>query len=164
MMRQVRCRNAQLFLDLSHHHAVGVGGKQELHDAEARLGPHGGEHVGVAGCLFHSSVIIEIWNLSSEMWRTHFSIMPQTLPNMGNAAEVAGQTPWSARDASSRRTCTNGGAVPLDRGRRPRRPARCRSRCSGVLAVPWHAALAFTLASGFLRDLAALARNLVCAS
>src|ERR1035438_390935 len=27
------------------------------------------------------------------MWRTHFSIMPQTLPNMGNAAEVVGQTP-----------------------------------------------------------------------
>src|ERR1035441_10735439 len=54
------------------------------------------------------------------MWRTHSSVMPQPLPNMGNAAEVVGQTPWSARDASSRRTCTNGGAVPLDRGRRPR--------------------------------------------
>src|ERR1035441_9633776 len=25
--------------------------------------------------------------------------MPLTLPNLGNAAEVVGQTPWSARDA-----------------------------------------------------------------
>src|ERR1039457_3763682 len=79
------------------------------------------------------------------MWRTHSCIMPQTLPNMGNAAEVVGQTPWSARDASSRRTCTNGGAVALDRGRRPRGPARAsqdadpvapvRSRFHG--AQPW---------------------------
>src|ERR1035441_9825154 len=102
------------------------------------------------------------------MWRTHFSIMPQTLPNMGNAAEVAGQTPWSARDASSRRICTNGGAVPLDRGRRPRRPARAsqdadpvapvRSRFHGTQPRP------LLWLRVFLRDLAALARNLVYAS
>src|ERR1035438_2779770 len=68
MMRQVGGRDPQLFLNLPHHHAARMGGKQKLHDAQARFGSHGGEHVGIAGDppLFHISIIMETWNLSSE--------------------------------------------------------------------------------------------------
>src|ERR1035437_2683369 len=60
MVREVGRRNPQFFQDLSDHHPVGMGGKQKLHDAQARFGSHGGEHVGVARdlfrILFHSSI------------------------------------------------------------------------------------------------------------
>ena len=39
-------------LNLADDQAFRMGGKQQLHDAEARLGSHGGKHVGVFGDAF----------------------------------------------------------------------------------------------------------------
>ena len=46
-------------------------GKKKLHDPQARLGPHGGQHVRIFGDLIrdslirgpHSSIIAEIWTI-----------------------------------------------------------------------------------------------------
>jgi hypothetical protein len=63
--------NLKFFLNLAHHEAVGMGAKQQLHDAEPRLGSHGGKHVSISrhlvGITFtgpwsHISMIAEIWN------------------------------------------------------------------------------------------------------
>ena len=54
MMRERGVGNAQFALNLADHQAVGMRGKEQLHDAEPRLGSHGGEHIGVSGDLFGS--------------------------------------------------------------------------------------------------------------
>ena len=57
MMGQRRARDAGLGLDLADHQAVGMGGEQEPHDAEPRLGAEGGEHVGEVGDGRHDTAI-----------------------------------------------------------------------------------------------------------
>ena len=54
--------NAEFLLYLSNDHAVGMGGQQELHDAQARFRSHGGEHIGVACHVFR------IFLYSSSHW------------------------------------------------------------------------------------------------
>ena len=41
-------------LDVSDDQAVGMGGEEQLHDAKAGFGAHGGEHVGEAGDVLRS--------------------------------------------------------------------------------------------------------------
>jgi hypothetical protein len=73
MMGQRGVGNVELFLNFAYNQALGVGGEQQLHDPQARLGSHGGKHVGVFGDLFggllrsegglgcsHISIIAEI--------------------------------------------------------------------------------------------------------
>ena len=49
----------------------GMGGQQQLHDAQPGFRPHGGKHVGVAGdglgvlATFHNSIILELCNNTS---------------------------------------------------------------------------------------------------
>jgi hypothetical protein len=48
----VRKRGAsrlQLACDVAHHQPLRMGGQQQTHDAQTRLGAHGREHVGKAG-------------------------------------------------------------------------------------------------------------------
>ncbi len=61
--------DVELFLNLAHHQAFGMGRQQQLHDAQPRLGSHGGEHVGIASDVIgafggegirHISIIVEI--------------------------------------------------------------------------------------------------------
>jgi hypothetical protein len=64
-------RDIELRLNFADDQAFGMGGEQELHDAEAGFGAHGGEHVSEFGDLFsvlfgcrsgrHISIIAEIW-------------------------------------------------------------------------------------------------------
>ena len=66
MMGKRRRWDPQLVLNVSHDQSLRMGGQQELHDAQARLGPHGRKHIRVANDLFsvvtgcHSSIILEI--------------------------------------------------------------------------------------------------------
>src|SRR5271155_3326104 len=59
----------ELLLNFADDQTLGMGGEQQLHDAQARLGSYGGKHVGVLGNLlggfpgpgyFHISRIAEI--------------------------------------------------------------------------------------------------------
>lgn len=52
MMGERGIGDVKLFLDFSYHEALGMGGEQQLHDAQARLGAHGGKHVGKFDDLF----------------------------------------------------------------------------------------------------------------
>ena len=52
MVRKRRIGDIQFFLNLADHQALGMRGEQQLHDAQPRLGSHGGEHVGVLGDPF----------------------------------------------------------------------------------------------------------------
>jgi hypothetical protein len=70
MMREGGVWNLQLFLNLADDQTLRVGGQQQLHDSESRLGPHGGEHVSVLGDLLGGflrlassriSIFAEIW-------------------------------------------------------------------------------------------------------
>ena len=52
-------------LDVADDHALGFSGHEQLHDAQARFGAHGGEHVGETGDwsgggVRHVSIILEI--------------------------------------------------------------------------------------------------------
>ena len=68
-MRKSGIGNVQFRLQFADDQAVGVGGQEQLHDAETWLGAHGGEHIGEFGDLIgvscdggrHSSIIAEIW-------------------------------------------------------------------------------------------------------
>jgi len=71
VVRKSRAGNPELALDIADDQAVRVRGKQQLHDAEPRLGSHGGKHVSISrhlvGITFtgpwsHISMIAEIWN------------------------------------------------------------------------------------------------------
>ena len=48
VMRERRWRDAQLGADLADDEAFRMGRQQKPHDAQPRLGPERGEHVGVA--------------------------------------------------------------------------------------------------------------------
>jgi hypothetical protein len=69
MMRQRGIRNIKLLLDLTDYKSFRMGGEQQLHDPQARLRTHGGEHVRIPGHLLgvfrssssHVSIIAEIW-------------------------------------------------------------------------------------------------------
>ena len=66
-------RGCRARLDIADHHAVGMRGEQELHDAQSRFRAHGGEHIGISRDLFrigfpcheilalYISRYIEIW-------------------------------------------------------------------------------------------------------
>jgi hypothetical protein len=75
-------------LDFADHQAFGVSGEEQAHDAEAGLGSHGGEHVGVAGYVlgllsgshyFYDSRNMEVCNrkvftrvcVNTGAWYTH---------------------------------------------------------------------------------------------
>ena len=64
--RKAGATNVEFVLDFADHEAFGMRLQQELHDAQAGLGAHGGEHVGVAGDAGggggsgHISIIAEI--------------------------------------------------------------------------------------------------------
>src|SRR5271169_7020545 len=71
MMRKGRAGDLELVLNLADDQALRVSGKQQLHDAQPRLGSHGGKHVGIASDAFavgsnfagnanHISIIPEI--------------------------------------------------------------------------------------------------------
>src|SRR5260370_32790079 len=49
---QSGARNLKLAPNLANHHSFRMSREQEPHDAEPRLGAHGGEHVGEADNLF----------------------------------------------------------------------------------------------------------------
>ncbi len=63
-------RDVEFGLNFADDQAFGMGGKQQLHDAQAGFGAHGGEHVGELGDLlgvlfgggerWHISIIAEI--------------------------------------------------------------------------------------------------------
>jgi len=59
------CRDSKFFLHFAGNHSVGVGGKEQPENLEARLSAESGEAVGGAGDeerigLTHSSIIAEI--------------------------------------------------------------------------------------------------------
>jgi hypothetical protein len=68
MVREGGIGDIQLGLHLAHNQSFGMRGEQELHDAKASLGAHGGKHVGVAGHArasfaqgrLHISTLLEI--------------------------------------------------------------------------------------------------------
>ena len=73
VMREGGIWDVDLGLDIADDHALGLSGHEELHDAEARFGAHGGEHIREAGNLSgrhigHVSIILEIWNNSQALF------------------------------------------------------------------------------------------------
>src|ERR1700730_15832598 len=73
VVRERGIRDVDLGLNITDDHAFGFGAHQKLHDAEARFGAHGGEHVGETGDLSrcwvcHVSMIPEIWNNRPGAW------------------------------------------------------------------------------------------------
>jgi hypothetical protein len=69
MVRERRAGNLEFFLNIPDDEAFGMRGQQQLHDAQARFGSHGREHVGVPGDLVctgifggtpHMSIVLEI--------------------------------------------------------------------------------------------------------
>ena len=52
-----RIRDVQFLLNIADHKPVGMRGKQQLHDSQARLGPHGGQHVRILGDLIRDSLV-----------------------------------------------------------------------------------------------------------
>src|SRR5712664_786907 len=72
MVRKRRAGDVELVLNLGDHESLGVRRKQQLHNAQPRLGAHGRKHVSVArytlavrpklvGGTKHISIIPEIW-------------------------------------------------------------------------------------------------------
>src|SRR5258707_3758010 len=72
MVRKRGARDLEFVLNLGDDQAFRVRGKQQLHDAQPRLGAHGRKHVGVArdtlavrpklvGGTDHMSIVLEIW-------------------------------------------------------------------------------------------------------
>lgn len=65
---QGRVRDIEFFLDFSDDQTVGMGGEEQLHDAESSLGAHGRKHIGIFCDLLrvglddgrHISIIAEI--------------------------------------------------------------------------------------------------------
>jgi hypothetical protein len=68
MMGEGGIGDVDFLLDFADHEAFGMRLQQELHDAQAGFGTHGGEHVGITGDLGggrgarHISIIAEIWD------------------------------------------------------------------------------------------------------
>ena len=69
MVGKSRIGDIEFFLNLSNHHALGMGRKEQLHDSKPGLCTHGREHVCVLGYLLgsllgrgtrHISIIAEI--------------------------------------------------------------------------------------------------------
>jgi hypothetical protein len=112
MMRQCGIGDAELFLDLAYYHASRMSGKQELHDAQSRLGPHGRKHVGIpcdslslspAFCFAgHISIIPEIAN-NVKVGR---SLRPPEAHSRSGAGRLGG-------DSSPGHSCPRGGSAFL---------------------------------------------------
>ena len=69
VVRERGVGDVQIFLNVTYDEPLGMGGEQELHDAKAGLGAHGGKHVGelgdvfggrLSGCRRHISIVAEI--------------------------------------------------------------------------------------------------------
>ena len=68
MMGEGGVGDAEFFLDFVDDQTVRVCLQEQLHDAQAGFGAHGGKHVGVAGDVLHISIIPELWgNVKAEI-------------------------------------------------------------------------------------------------
>jgi len=63
-----RIWDVQLFLYIADYKPVRVRGKQQLHDSQPRLGPHGGQHVREFGDLIQGLPVL---------WPRHISIIAE---------------------------------------------------------------------------------------
>jgi hypothetical protein len=87
VMRKSGIGNVQFRLQFADDQAAGVGGQEQLHDAEAWLGAHGGEHVSEFGDLVgvlcnggrHISIIAEIRRLVK---RDFFGLVDLTMAKL----------------------------------------------------------------------------------
>src|ERR1700674_1791011 len=88
MVRKRGAGNLELILNLADHEPFGVGGEQQLHNAQPRLDAHGGKHVGVtgdavavrsglAGSASHISIILEIWTTNQTPVESRLTAAPR---------------------------------------------------------------------------------------
>jgi hypothetical protein len=59
-----RIRDVQFLLDITDYKPVGMRGKQQPHDPQAGLGPHGRQHIRILGDLIRESLVLPFCHIS----------------------------------------------------------------------------------------------------
>ena len=147
-------RDTEFAADFADDHAFGMRRKQQPHDAQPRLGTHGGEHIGEAGDLcFHISIILEIQNRSIGRRLTAVSRFVRRPRSFGDRLDQglararltiykrisrqteSGRTSWRNSSSDFSRAWYSlsamfAGAFPL------RASSNCRRSCEGTSSPP----------------------------